>query len=227
LQLLREALRVLFNSPLFYGLSDIDKDKLIPLLKPVLMNYEEDSVIIEEGDFTDRIGFVISGKVAARKMASGGRIHILAVHEAGDNFGFDAVFSTYKTSPLTFTAETDCIALFISAEPFLNGNIDASIRLMSNTNRILADKCVRLLYKTDILTKQSMRERIMTYFNIMITKRGSNSFALNMTREQFAQYLGVNRSALCRELSRMKDEGLIELKSGGDITVNIKKQPKT
>ncbi|SHH97854.1 cAMP-binding domain of CRP or a regulatory subunit of cAMP-dependent protein kinases [Sporobacter termitidis DSM 10068] len=214
-----EALRILRGSALFAGFSEAELKALLPALQPALRHYGKDNVIIDEGDEADQIGFVASGRVVARKMTSGGHTHILAVHEAGDNFGFDAAFSSHRTSPLTFTADTDCTALFVSSSCFLDVTTAVGVRLMNNANRILADKCVRLLYKTDVLSKQSLRERILTYFGIMEMKSQGEAFLLRMSREQFAQYLCVNRSALSRELSRMQSDGLIEIRPGGYVLI--------
>lgn len=216
-QITKSIMFILKNSMLFMGFSEVELRTLLPVLQPVLRNYTKGSVIIDEGNSSTQIGFVVDGRIVARKLTIGGRVHILAVHEVGDSFGFDAVFSSYRTSPLTFTADTDCTILFVSTIFFFNQKDEASVRIMFNINRILADKCVRLLYKTDVLSKQSLRQRILTYFNIMKKKNRSEAFLLKMTREQFAQYLCVNRSALSRELSRMQNEGLIELKQGGQV----------
>lgn len=212
-----DALQVLKKSALFTGVSENELADLLPLLQPVLRHYAKDSLITDEGDAADRIGFVVRGRIVERRMASNGRVHILAVHEAGDDFGFDAAFSSYKTSPLTVTADTDCTALFVSAACFFDRTGAVGLRILHNTARILADKCMRLLYKTDVLSKQSLRERILAHFSILEKKRQSESFTLRMSREQFAQYLCVNRSSLSRELSRMQSEGLIELEPGGRV----------
>ncbi|NLL40024.1 MAG: Crp/Fnr family transcriptional regulator [Clostridiales bacterium] len=219
----KNALQILKNSALFSGLSEGELVELLPFFKPVLKNYARENIIIEEGDPVSQIGFVVRGRIVARKMTGGGHIHILAMHETGDVFGFDGVFSSLGTSPLTFTADTDCTALFISSSCFFGHRSRAGMRLLENASQMLADKCVRLLYKADVLSKKSLRERILTYFGILTTKSQSNAFTLKMSREQLAQYLCVNRSALSRELSRMQKEGIIKMKPEGLVFINPKK----
>lgn len=221
-QITNDIMAILINSTLFKGVSEEELRKLSPVLQPVLREYTKGSIIIDDGEYSSQICFVIDGRVVARKMTVGGHIHILAVHEKGDNFGYEAVLSSHKNSPLTYTADTDCTTLFISTAFFFNQEDEVGIRVMYNINRILADRCVRLLYKTDVLSKQSLRQRILTYFNIMEKKNNRDTFYLRMTREQFAQYLCVNRSALSRELSRMQREGLIELKQGGKVLIKYR-----
>jgi CRP-like cAMP-binding protein len=216
------GLALLQRSALFAGFSETELLDLYPALQPVLRRYTKDSVVIDEGDAAGQIGFVASGRIASKKLTDSGRYHILAVHEAGDDVGFDAVFSSYKTSPLTFTAETYCKVLFVSTVCFFDQSSDVSARIMYNANRIMADRCARLLYKIDVLSKRSLRERIMTYFLIMRKKSESDSFSIKMTRQQFAEYLCVNRSALSRELGQMQRDGLIEMASDGQFTIKCK-----
>ncbi len=213
------ALEILMRSPLFEGFSESELTALFPALQPVFKQYAKDNIVIEEGDPADQIAFVAKGRIVAKKITSGGRTHILAVHEPGNDFGFDAAFTSHKTSPLTFIAETDCVALFISTQCFFDRTTDVSIRIAFNANRILADKCVRLLYKTDVLSKLAMRERILAYFSILAAKSQSELLTPKMSREQFAQYLCVNRCALSRELSNMQKEGLIELRRNGQVLI--------
>lgn len=215
----QSALEILMNSPLFEGFSESELKSLFLALQPVFRQYAKDNIVIDEGDPADQIGFVAKGRIVAKRMTSAGRTHILAVHEPGNNFGFDAAFSSFKTSPLTFIAETDSIALFISTQCFFDRASDISVRIMSNANRILADKCIRLLYKTDVLSKLAMRDRILAYFSILATKSQSELLTPKLSREEFAQYLCVNRSALSRELSNMQKEGLVEIKRNGQVQI--------
>ena len=64
--------------------------------------------------------------------------------------------------------------------------------------------------KIEILVEKGLRKRIMLYFGVLSRKSGSDEFSVKMSREQLAQYLGVNRSALSSELNDMKREGIID-----------------
>lgn len=214
------GLALLNRSALFADFSEKELRDLYPSLQPVMRHYTRDNAVIDEGDTAGQIGFVANGKITARKLTDNGQGHILDVHEAGDTIGLDAVFSSCKTSPLTFMAETYCKVLFISTARFFDRSSDLGVRIIYNANRIMADRCVRLLYKTDVLSKRSLRERIMTYFLIMRKKNESDSFRIKMTREQFAEYLCVNRSALSRELGKMRRDQLIRIEPDGQFTIN-------
>ena len=78
--------------------------------------------------------------------------------------------------------------------------------------RILADDNIKKLYKIEVLSKRGLRDRAMTYLRLIHKKSGNTEFSINMDREQFAQYLCVNRSALSYELNQMKRDGIVDFK---------------
>lgn len=83
---------------------------------------------------------------------------------------------------------------------------------------ILASDNIKKMNKIEILAKRGMRDRILIYFDLMMQRTGSNQFHLNMNREQFARFLGVNRCALSDELNKMKKEKIIDFHKN-DFTV--------
>jgi len=86
-------------------------------------------------------------------------------------------------------------------------------KLMYNMLTLLANENMRRMYKIELLCQKSLRERVLTYLRFVARKKGtSSSFTIPFNREQLAQYLNVNRSALSHELSLMQQEGLISFK---------------
>jgi CRP-like cAMP-binding protein len=87
---------------------------------------------------------------------------------------------------------------------------------------MLADNNIKMSNKVEILAERGLRDRIMVYLNVLRVKSGSDTVTIKMSREQLAQYLCVNRSALSNELSKMKRDGLIDFK-GTRFTILDKK----
>ncbi len=81
--------------------------------------------------------------------------------------------------------------------------------LSKNIVGILADNNTRLLEKTEVLCKKSLRAKILTYLEQEAVKQGTRAVQLPFNRTDLANYLDADRSALARELSRMRDEGLL------------------
>ena len=76
--------------------------------------------------------------------------------------------------------------------------------------RILARKNVVLVQKIEHLTRRSTREKLLSYLSIRARETGSGSFSIPFNRQELADYLAVDRSALSNELSKMRDEGILE-----------------
>ena len=216
-----KMLSILYNVGLFNGFSKEETLALCLKMNPHLKGFDRDDVVLAEGDDASRIGIICKGKLSVSKVSGDGSEHILALHETGEMMGLDGAFSHPQTSPLTFTALEKSEILFLNID-IVNSNIiniQTANRLLRNLNVMFADKCVRLIYKTEVLSKRSLRMRIMTYLRIQQRKQGKNTFYLKMDREQFAQYLCVNRSALSRELSDMQRSGVIKFGPDGAVTL--------
>ena len=83
-------------------------------------------------------------------------------------------------------------------------------RLISNLLRIVADKNLILNQKIEIISKRTIRERLMTYLMIQSKRNNSYEFEIPFNRQELADYLGVDRSAMSAEIGRMGKDGLIE-----------------
>ena len=214
-------LSVLKNVKLFDGFSKEETLALCLQMHPHVKEFERDDIVLTEGDDASRVGLICKGKVSATKVSGDGNEHILALHEVGDLMGLDGAFSQPCTSPLTFTALEKSEILLLNVGIVNSDDIDLRManRLLKNLNTMFADKCVRLLYKTEVLSKRSLRMRIMTYLRIQQRKQGLNTIYLKMDREQLAQYLCVNRSALSRELGEMQRDGTIKFEADGAVTL--------
>ena len=84
--------------------------------------------------------------------------------------------------------------------------------------QILADKIVNMNNRIDILTKKTIREKLLEYFKTIEKEKLSKTFKLNLNFTELADYFGVDRSALMREIKNLKNEGFIETK-GNRITL--------
>jgi len=215
------TIELLQRNQMFDGCTKDEFTKVCDGMRMYTVHAPRDIVVIAEGDDATFTGLVCRGKISATKLTGDGNAHILAIHERGDLIGLDGALTSPFTSPMTFTSLEESEVLFFSVDTFYSDRIDLATanRILRNINRMMADKCVRLLYKAEVLSKRSLRVRIMTYLRIQQRKQETNTLDLKMDREQFAQYLCVNRSALSRELSYMQRDGLIRFEQDGSVTV--------
>ena len=82
-------------------------------------------------------------------------------------------------------------------------------RLIENMVRLICEKNIQLMEKVEVTSQKTLRDKILTYLRIQADRQGADRFEIPLKRTELAEYLCADRSALTRELARMKAEGLI------------------
>jgi CRP-like cAMP-binding protein len=204
------------NSPLFNNFSDEEYKAVME--KPLFSSaqYPSGSILAEEGDIVEKFWFVEDGLVHAFRSNYDGSLDLFYLYSKNDYPALDLVFTRTKKSILSLTAAVDSKLTVIDEKIFREGVYDSEIRekFLTNALRLLANESIRKQIKIDVLYKKSLRARICVFFNHMRERAGSDTFEINMNREQMAQFLGVNRSSLSNEIGKMRDEKIIECRKG-------------
>ncbi|MFZ3131925.1 MAG: helix-turn-helix domain-containing protein [Desulfosporosinus sp.] len=173
-----------------------------------------------------RIGIVESGLLSSQRTTISGNLHISALYDSGKLFGLNAFGSSPGTWPMSFVAEINSTVLTFSMDLFMEDRMELqtlwrNLRIWRCIGRFCSDRWNRQDIRDIIRAAPTARMKILTFFDIMQDKFGSNTFKLRMSRDQFADFLNINRSSLFRELGRLQREGAIEIADETLITVNI------
>ena len=208
-----ENIDFLMKLPIFYNLK---KEEIINILK--FFNYskedfEKNNFIFEIGKPISKIGIILSGEINIIKENFWGNRNILNKFKSGEIFG--EVFALAKVSPNNILVETsqNSKILFLDLTNFSIDNENNSneiLKFLSNIFKISLKKNILFTEKLEHITKKTIREKIISYLSTEALKNRSNSFFIKFDRQELADYLFVERSALSRELSSMKKDGLIE-----------------
>ena len=83
-------------------------------------------------------------------------------------------------------------------------------RLVENMVRLIADKNRDLMRKVEVVSKKNLREKILAYLSLQAQLHESRYFEIPLGRVELADYLCADRSALTRELGKMRSDGLID-----------------
>jgi CRP-like cAMP-binding protein len=179
-------------------------------------SFSPGAIIADEGDVLNKFWYVDSGLVHAARMYRDGSLDLVQLYSPGDYPGLDIVFTKTKKMPLRLAVAKDAKLVVCDAGIFFTAAIDAALRekFTMNALRLLANESVRKQVKIDVLYKRSLRARICVFLSHMRDRYESDDFEVNMNREQLSQYLGVNRSSLSNEISKMREEGLIKCRKG-------------
>lgn len=203
-------LESVINSGLFGNLKKSEYIDAFEQLKITSKTYNRSEPIYYEGDVIDKLCIVERGSVCGEKTYHDGEVHILDVFEEGSMFGLEVVLSKTRKSAVDYISNEESVVVFVSVNAINKSNYAKEIQ--SALTNMLADSNIRMARKVEILAERGLRDRILVYLNILKRKSNSNTVTVRMNREQLAQFLCVNRSALSNELNKMKKEGVIDFK---------------
>ncbi len=203
---------ILQNTSLFNGMTGDEIRHLIHCLATPVRRYGKGSFIWHAGDKVSHAGIVLSGTVDAVQYHDDGTMHLVARQTAGGVFG-DLLMASGQPSPVSLQATDGAEVLFLPLDGILTdcGNrCPFHIRLRQNLLQEAAEKYWQLHRRLQYLSEQSLRRRILLYLQDCRRDNSSSYFTIPYSREELAKFLGVNRSALSRELSRLQKEGIID-----------------
>lgn len=206
-----QDLSVLGTHPLFKGL---DRDRLnrqLTVLKAEKARSERGETLQAPGEPIRRFGVVLSGAVQVCVDDIEGNRMIMAEVAPGNSFAESLCFLRTKESPVYIFASEDTEVLWLSAAALFSDPADAFLaELQRRFTAALALKALTMNNRIQVLSRLSLRGKLTAYFTELAAAQGSDVIRLPMNREDTAAYIGANRSALSRELAKMKAEGLID-----------------
>ena len=200
------------RSPLFAGIGLEDMEGMLGCIGYHVREYAKGQVIAFEEETINHVGVVMDGAVDMVKEDVWGNRTILLRSYREDIFGETFACGEDSLSVVTFVAAQDCKVLFLSFCRVMHTCTHACVfhqTLIENMVRIIARKNRELMRKIEVVSKKSLREKILAYLSIQAQAQGSKRFEVPLGRVEWAEYLCADRSALTRELAKMKEEGLI------------------
>jgi CRP-like cAMP-binding protein len=200
------------KTALFKGCSDEDIKRMAKSLNFKTADFRKKDTIFGVGDIVDEIGLVLSGSVRIEHCDFFGNKSILGIVAEGEVFA--EAYACISGEPLMIdvVANDDCEILFISVPKLFSayGQSDSRNRLIQNLVVIGSQKNLQLSRHSIHTTPKTIRGRLMSYFSEQISAQGSNKITIPFDRQQLADYLNLDRSALSKELMKMKRDGLID-----------------
>ena len=199
--------------PLFQGLDMEEINEVLQRFHGLIKHFPKSDYIYLAGDCVENLCVVLEGTVQMIKEDIWGEKAIIANLGAGSVFAENFLGRLVDRSVVSYFVASDSEVLMLPLGRMLfdsNTNSKASQRLMCNIVSILADNNTRLIEKTEILCKKTLRSKILAYLEQEARNNGSHRFTIPFNRTDLANYLDADRSALTRELARMREEGLID-----------------
>lgn len=181
--------------------------------------FKKERTIVSNVMNTKMIGVILSGSANMIRYDYNGNRTIIEKLEEDSVFG--EVFS-YLGSDISVVATSDCEVLFIDYNHLVNRckkNCPHHAKLTDNVLQLLSKKIIDLNGRLEVLSKRSIRDKLLSYFDLLIKRKGTRTFTLPFNYTELADYLSVDRSAMMREIKNLKDEGFITT-NGRKISLN-------
>jgi CRP-like cAMP-binding protein len=205
----------LLACPLFERISISDVEAILSCLSASRKSYEKRNFIFLPETPVVSVGILLSGSAYVVQDDFWGNRRILARIEPGGLFGESCSCAEVDRMPFAVIAAEKSTALFVNYKRIttLCSSVCAfHARLIQNMLHILAEENMGLMQKIEHITRPTIREKLSSYLSSEARKAGAQGFVIPFNRQDLADYLGVDRSAMSHELCKMRDEGLLRFK---------------
>ena len=210
---MEENLALLKSVTLFDGIEESELRPLLACLSAETARYEKGQAVFFSGDGTNRFGVVLSGGVQIVKDDYYGNRSILARIGGGNLFAESFACAGMKALPVSVIATAESELLFIDCRRLATSCANACAfhsRLIQNLMNLIARKNIALTQKIEFLSKRTTREKLIAYLSAEAKRAGSSRFRIPFDRQELADYLSVERSAMSAELSKLREDGVLK-----------------
>lgn len=194
---------------LFQGIDSSTIERLILEREIYSRSYHKGATVYEQGKACIGADVVLSGKLIAYALADNGSEMVVFTFGDGSLIGANLVFAEQNKYPINIYCTEDCVLYHIT-----KSGIEELLKYHEFVMRYvqsLSENSQGMNQKIAMYTRKSLRENLMDYFCALSVEQKSNTISLPATKKQLADYFGVQRPSLFRELKRMKDEEMIEI----------------
>lgn len=206
---------ILQRSMLFQGLSEKEISAALNFLQAEEKKYRKGTIILHAGTLTDRMGLILEGSVTIENNDMWGNRTILSLAGKGQFFAETYAYLPDEPMLVDVAANETCRVLFLRVGslhrsfPFEDSWV---MPFISNLLSISAYKNLVLSGRSFHTAPKTIRGRVMSYLNTVSLQKGSHEFDIPFDRQQLADYLNLERSALSKELGKMQRDGLITVR---------------
>lgn len=212
---MKNCYTLLSSSPLFSGVGNDSFNALLKCLGAKEKAYKKGEVIFLEGDLVFDIGLLVSGRLHLVKSDIWGNNSLVAEIIPPGMFAEAIVCSGLGSAPVSVIAKEDSEVLFLDYKKIVtscSSTCAFHVKLIRNMIGILARKNILLTTKLEHITKRTTKEKLFSYLSDQARQNNNKVFDIPYNRQELADYLGVERSALSAEMSKLKAARIISFK---------------
>lgn len=206
---------ILSRCPLFYGIEPNDLNAMMGCLGAKYISFSKGDPVFLEGEPAQLVGVVLSGGVQVVQDDYYGNRSVLSILQPGDSFGEAFSCAGLDSMPVSVFAIKDGEVLLLNCQRILtmcSHTCHFHSLLIQNILKGLAQKNLAFTQKVRYMSQKTTRAKLLAYLFDQAKQQGSEEFAIPCNRQALADYLGVERTAMSAEISKLKKAGLLDTK---------------
>lgn len=212
----------MIRSPLLEGVSPQEYQTMHACLGVYEQSFRPDDVIYDFGDGRGLLGIVAQGSAVVERIDRKGGRAILEHLGPGGVFGEMMMFKAAGDDSVVVRAAAPTRVSFLRSEAVMHRCEHACAchsRMVENLFRLVTEKATSLSERVEVLSRRSIREKLLRYFQLQAAKGHGPSFQLPFSLSALADYISADRSAMMRELKKMREEMLVTI-TGRQVTLS-------
>lgn len=210
---MKKFIPILKRTKLFAGISEEEIGSMLSCLDARLQEYKKGEYVLRQGEHLSHITVLVSGELHIQRDDYWGNRAIVNRIGVGEMFG-EAYIAPESGALLNdVVAVEDSAVIFFDLRKMMTVCSSACrfhSMVVQNLFFAISEKNRMLVQKLGHISKRSTREKLISYLSEEAKKHNSSSFTIPFNRQQLADFLSVDRSAMSNELCKMRDEGLLE-----------------
>lgn len=209
---MKKYLKILKKSQLFSGVAEDEIETMLDCLSAELRTYQKGSYVLHQGEYLHHITVLVAGSLLIQKDDFWGNRSIVNKINVGEMFGEAYVAPGSEALLNDVIATEDSAIIFFDVHKILTTCSSACrfhAMVIQNLFYAISVKNRSLVQKLGHMSKRTTREKLLSYLSEQAKKQGTSSFEVPFNRQQLADFLSVDRSAMSNELCKLRDEGLL------------------
>ena len=201
-------------SPLFRDVSEESQQAMRTCFDMREYSFRAGEVIYDFSEGRNMVGVLTQGAAVIERIDHQGSRTILERLERGGVFGEMLMFENVAGDSITVVAEEPCRVWLMAADQVTKRRENACAhhtQVVENMFQLVAEKATSLYERVEVLSRRSIRDKLLCYFSLLAAKSRGGEFSLPFSLSALADYISTDRSAMMRELKKMRDEKLVDI----------------
>ena len=213
--------RISRDSALFTGVDEASCENMLRCFSAYEQRFSAGQTILTCGQQQDMIGVLLSGSAALLRLHADGNRTVLESMDEGSVFGEELAFTGFRDGSALIECREDCRVIFMRYDQITKRCENACAchsQVVTNLFQLLSKKSLHLSRRIEVLACRSIREKLLCFFEQLADEHGSRTFPLPFSLSMLAEYISADRSAMMREMRKMREEDLISTE-GRSVTL--------